>query len=522
MAQKYRPLFKLDTGGMAEVYVAEAEALAGFKKRVAIKRILPGLLKEDRFVRMFLDEARLSLNLSHANIVSVFDIGKSDNTYFIVMEYVEGTNLKAILEYLTGHGRRLPVALSIWILNEILKGLDYAHNLRDDQGREIGIVHRDISPPNILISWNGEVKLTDFGLAKATTQLENTDPGVVKGKFAYLSPEAAHGLAVDRRTDVFAVGIMAWEMLTGRRLFLGETDWQTIEAVRAANVPSIRAVNPEVPAEIEAIVAKALARDTQERYQDCTEFADDLLGVLFSYGLKVSARDMSALLVELREAKARAKQAEGSVGGTNLILELLAEEMTNFQSIGEDEEDTASTPISDGGGAFDASAPLDIDFAGASQTPPPASDPQPNQRKRAATLMYGAGVAPIAAPRAAGAASAPVPAPIGNRRAASAPAPVSAPSPAPAAPPSVPSAAPSGPSFAAPSGPSFAAPLPGGTNPAEAQAMLLARARMPSPAPKAEPGGGLRVVLIVLVVLLLLGGAGAAVFFFVLEGKLPF
>ena len=166
MADRYRPLYKLDSGGMAEVYVAEAESVAGFTKKVAIKRILPALLKEERFVRMFLDEARLSLNFNHANIVSVFDIGKSANAYFIVMEYVEGTNLKYILQYLAKYQRPMPVPLACWVVGEILKGLDYAHELRDaNTGDGLGIVHRDISPPNILVSWNGEVKLTDFGLA---------------------------------------------------------------------------------------------------------------------------------------------------------------------------------------------------------------------------------------------------------------------------------------------------------------------------------------------------------------------
>ena len=253
MADRYRPLFKLDAGGMAEVYVAEAESMAGFKKKVAIKRILPSLLKDDRFVRMFLDEARLSLHLSHANIVSVFDIGKSSSTYFIVMEYIEGTNLKFILQYLSRRRAAMPVHMAVWIVNEILKGLDYAHNLSDPEtGRPFGIVHRDISPPNILASWNGEVKLTDFGLAKATTQLESTDPGVVKGKFSYLSPEAASGLEVDHRADLFAVGILAWEMLTGRRLFLGESDYQTVEQVRKAEVPSLRDYNPRRPARARA------------------------------------------------------------------------------------------------------------------------------------------------------------------------------------------------------------------------------------------------------------------------------
>lgn len=339
---KYRPLFKLDSGGMAEVYVAESEAMAGFTKRVAIKRILPGLLKDEKFVRMFLDEARLSLNLNHANIVSVFDIGKSDNTYFIVMEYVEGTNLKSLLAHYSGHGKRLPVALTIWLLIEILKGLDYAHNLRDEHsGSPVGIVHRDISPPNILISWNGEVKLTDFGLAKATTQLESTDPGVVKGKFSYLSPEAAHGNEVDLRTDIFAVGILGYEMLTGKRLFLGKTDFETVQNVRTAEIPGIAEANPDVPEEVETILRKALAKDPDARYSTSSAFADDLVGALFNHRMRVSDRDLKQLLAEYRAMRKEQSGAKLKVdAGNDLIMGLLAEEMTSFRSIDDVSDDS--------------------------------------------------------------------------------------------------------------------------------------------------------------------------------------
>ncbi|HRI10025.1 MAG TPA: serine/threonine-protein kinase, partial [Nannocystaceae bacterium] len=342
MSQRYRPLYKLDAGGMAEVYVAEAVSMAGFSKKVAIKRILPGLVKEERFTRMFLDEARISLRLNHANVVSVFDLGESDNTYFIVMEFVDGTNLKTILETLAKRGQVVPVALTVWMLNEVLKGLQYAHDLRDEAGHSMGIVHRDISPPNILISWNGEVKLTDFGLAKATTQLESTDPGVVKGKYSYLSPEAAHAQEVDGRSDIFAVGILAFEMLTGRRLFKGKNDFQTIALVRAAEVPSIRSFNPEVPAELEQILRKALAKDVNQRYQRADDFAHDLLAFLFSKRMMVGARDVIEFLRPFREEREREVQAhqsqaamEKSPGGNNLIIDLIQEEMIHFRSIGE-------------------------------------------------------------------------------------------------------------------------------------------------------------------------------------------
>lgn len=402
MAQNYKPLYRLAAGGMAEVWVAQSVSVAGFKKKVAIKRILPGLLKDDRFVRMFLDEARLSLHFNHANVVTVFDLGKSDETYFIVMEYVEGTTLKQVLEFLQERGQRIPLPLVIWILNETLKGLEYAHQLVDPEtGEALHVVHRDISPPNLLISWNGEVKLTDFGLAKATTQLESTDAGVVKGKFSYLSPEAAHGQPVDGRTDIFAVGILAYEMLTMRRLFLGDTDYQTVEMVRAATVPSIRAQNPEVPDELENIIRKSLARDLDQRYRTASEFADDLLAFLFSRRLKVSARDLSNLLKELRAFK-EAKDAKDKAAGDrsmNLIEQLMAEELANFRSIDEDSGksggsgQTGSRSLLDEElGDFDSSAPLvdgldDLIGPGPGPGPGPDSEaaPPPVATRPAAT-----------------------------------------------------------------------------------------------------------------------------------------
>jgi eukaryotic-like serine/threonine-protein kinase len=405
MADRYRPIFKLDAGGMAEVYVAEAESMAGFKKKVAIKRILPGLLKDERFVRMFLDEARLSLHLSHANIVSVFDIGKSSSTYFIVMEYVEGPNLKHVLQYLTRRHVVLPVHLTLWILGEVLKGLEYAHGLRDPEtGRPFGIVHRDISPPNILFSWNGEVKLTDFGLAKASTQLESTDPGVVKGKFSYLSPEAAQGKEVDARSDIFAVGILAFEMLTGRRLFLGETDYQTVELVRRAEVPSLAELNPDVPAELEKIIRKSLAKDLDVRYQRAGDFHDDLLGFLFSRSLKVSARMLSDVLEELRKVQPALQPM--APDASTMILQMIDDEFLAFRSLGEDENapETGSQPLDTlMGGAvlgYDPASPLSLDeFEGSGPSRASAS-PRANSGQHEVVSDDSAGARSPRGPRA--------------------------------------------------------------------------------------------------------------------------
>ncbi len=337
--QKYRITERIDSGGMAEVFRGVAESLQGFKKNIAIKRILPNLCKNKKFISMFLDEARLSLHLQHTNIVGVFDIGVSpdavgDNTYFIVMEYVDGIHLKGLVESYRRQNRRLSVAQTLYVLMEVCRGLAYAHDLVDpDDNRPLNIVHRDISPPNILISKMGEVKLVDFGLAKANSQLESTDPGVVKGKFSYLSPEAACGKEVDRRADIFAVGILLYELLTGRRLFYGENDYQTVELVRQARVPSISQQNPEVEPELEAVVRKALARDLDQRFQTAGELQDAIAQYLFSRGLKVTNRDIAAIVRDCVAEKQKAGPQPKAP--RSLIDALIQEELVKFTSLDE-------------------------------------------------------------------------------------------------------------------------------------------------------------------------------------------
>ncbi len=348
--QKYRIIEKLDAGGMAEVFLGEAEALKGFKRRVAIKRILPHLTKNRRFVQMFLDEARLSLQLQHANIVTVYDIGKADNTFFIVMEYVDGTNLKKVMAHMNRKGRLVPMEQAVFIIREVCEGLAYAHDQRDPTtGRPLGIVHRDVSPPNILLSLRGEVKLVDFGLAKATTQLETTDPGVVKGKFSYLSPEAASGLEVDRRADIFAAGIILWELLTGRRLFYGENDYQTVELVREANIPPMAVANPNVPRELEDILLKALARDPEDRYQTASEFAEALTRFLFSRGLAVTRNDVARLVKEVVESEKSLQAEPGRQQVKRGIIDvMIQEEIQRFTSLEDldDPFDIGAKPLS--------------------------------------------------------------------------------------------------------------------------------------------------------------------------------
>jgi len=333
---RYRITERIAAGGMAEVFKGVAESLQGFRKGVAIKRVLPALTKNKKFVAMFLDEARLSLHLQHANIVQVFDIGHADETYFIVMEYVDGVDLKQMLEWRRRIGKRLTIGQTIYLMMEICKGLAYAHDVvHPETGEPLGIVHRDVSPPNVLVSRNGEVKLADFGLAKAASQIETTDPGVVKGKMSYLSPEAARGEEVDRRADIFAAGILLYEMLTGKRLFYGDSDYQTVELVRAAKIPPIAPQNPEVEGEIEEICRKALAKRVEDRFQTAADLQDALAHYLFSRGLKMIQRDIGDLVRGCLEDMA-------TLSGTrkpkpNIIDTILHEEIDSFTSLEYDE-----------------------------------------------------------------------------------------------------------------------------------------------------------------------------------------
>ncbi len=355
--QRYNLIEKLEAGGMAEVFLGEATSVQGFKKKVAIKRVLPHLAQNKNFIGMFLDEARLGARMSHANIVSVFDIGAADDTYFIVMEFVDGCNLKKIIEVLRKQGRTVPFKEAVYMTMHACRGLSFAHELLSDDGEEMDIVHRDVSPPNILVSKRGEVKVTDFGLAKATTQLEKTDPGVVKGKFSYLSPEAARGEDVDERADIFALGIVLWEMLAGRRLFLGETDYQTVKLVQQAQVPSLSKISNEVDEEFEAVLAKALSPNPAERYQTAREFEDELAGYLFGHQMKVTATDISKLVKSIL-AQADATQPETPSNQQSIIDKLIQEELLRFTSLDDMSDDpSVATPLSPD--EVDGAQPLD-------------------------------------------------------------------------------------------------------------------------------------------------------------------
>jgi serine/threonine protein kinase len=338
--QRYRVIERLESGGMAEVFRAESEGLQGFRKQVAIKRVLPHLSSKKKFISMFLDEARLSAQLSHSNCVQVFDIGVGDAAFFIVMEFVDGANLKAIIEHIKKSGRDFPVEAAVYIALELCKGLAYAHELTDSNGIPLHIVHRDMSPPNVLITKHGEIKIVDFGLAKANSQLERSEPGIIKGKFSYLSPEAAMGQDVDARTDVFAVGIILWELLAGQRLFLGDTDFQTVKRVQAAQVPSVSQINKKVPVELERIIARALARDPVARYSTARALGAELSKFMFRFGVPVSTFDIEQLVHGAIKERQRYRPQQQSI-----IDKLIEEALLEFTSLTDEKAGAASKPV---------------------------------------------------------------------------------------------------------------------------------------------------------------------------------
>jgi len=297
--QRYRIIDKIDAGGMAEIYRGVAISIEGFEKQVAIKRILPNLCQNEQFVTMFLDEARLSMQLNHANIVQIFDIGKVDDTYFVAMELVDGANLRRVMQRALDRSLHVPVAIACYLVMGIADALAYAHEKVDANGQPLHIVHRDVSPPNVLLSRQGEVKLTDFGMAKAASNAQISDAGVVKGKFAYLSPEVVEGKPADPRADIYSCGIILWELLCGRRLFVGKTDLDTVEMVRKGEVQKPSGLRPDVDAELDRLVLRTLAKNPKRRFQSAREVEQELASYVFKHNLRATGADVSAFLRDL-------------------------------------------------------------------------------------------------------------------------------------------------------------------------------------------------------------------------------
>ena len=300
---KYYLLERVNVGGMAEVFKAKAFGVEGFERLVAVKRILPSVAQDEEFINMFVDEAKIAVQLNHANIAQIFDLGRADDAYYIALEFVSGNDLRTIFET----ARRLRKVLSIqqacYVTLKICEALDYAHNKRDAQGRDLHIVHRDVSPQNVLISFEGEVKIIDFGIAKAAGRASRTKAGILKGKFGYMSPEQVRGLPLDRRSDIFSLGIILYEMLTMERLFVGESDFATLEKVRNVEILPPSTYNRNIPDDLETVVLKALSRDPDDRYQTAADLHEGLQRFLFSAGLFYSRKDLADYMKETFHAE---------------------------------------------------------------------------------------------------------------------------------------------------------------------------------------------------------------------------
>ncbi len=313
---KYLLLDRINVGGMAEVFKAKAFGVEGFERLVAVKRILPNIAEDEEFITMFIDEAKIAVQLSHANIAQIFDLGRVDDSYFIALELVQGKDLRAMFDtcrnkpQLNAGSTAMPIAQACFIIMKACEGLDYAHNKRDASGQELHLVHRDVSPQNILISYEGEVKLIDFGIAKAAGKASKTQQGILKGKFGYMSPEQVRGLPLDRRSDVFSVGILLYELLTGERLFVGESDFSTLEKVRNVEILPPSTYNRKINDELERIVMKALAKDVDDRYQNAIDVHDDLQAYMYSAGEFYSRKDLAAWMKKIYAADIEAEVAK--------------------------------------------------------------------------------------------------------------------------------------------------------------------------------------------------------------------
>ncbi len=270
------------TGGMAEVYKARMMGMEGFQKTVAIKRILSNLTDSDEFVRMFIDEAKLAAQLNHNNIIHIYDLGKVDRSHYIAMEFIDGRDLRSILAECQERGLRMPIPLALHITVLLASALDYAHKKRDFENRDLGLVHRDVSPQNVLISYQGDVKLCDFGIAKAASKASQTRAGALKGKLQYMSPEQAWGKSIDHRSDIFSLGLVLYEMLTSKKAFAGDSELSVLEQVRDPIIAAPSSHNPEVGPEIDRIVFQALQADRDDRYQSAFELQRDIEQVMRS------------------------------------------------------------------------------------------------------------------------------------------------------------------------------------------------------------------------------------------------
>jgi len=310
---KYELIDRIGSGGMAEVYRARLKGIEGFQKECVVKKILPGYARNMSFIRMLVDEAKLTSVLQHPNIVQIFELGSEENVFYMAMEYVEGRDLLKILAKSAEKKQRPPVEIVCHIVSEICKGLHAAHNAQDINGRPLNIIHRDVSPSNIILGRGGHVKIMDFGVAKARTQEGGGSRHVLRGKLGYMSPEQVRAEDIDHRSDVFSLGVVLSESLTLKRLFLGRTDLETLINIRDANIEKKLARYKFIPENLADILRKALAKDREERYSSAAEFQEAIDDFLYREGTRIKGQDLDEFLVDLfgEDLYLRSEEDEG-------------------------------------------------------------------------------------------------------------------------------------------------------------------------------------------------------------------
>jgi len=376
---KFQLLSEIATGGMAEIWVAKQQLEEGIEKLVVIKKLRPKLKRNREFVHMFLNEARIAARLKHRNVVQMYDLGYADGNYFIAMEYIHGENLRNTTKACRKTGEKIPLTFSLAIMSQACEGLHYAHTKTDVLGRPLNIVHCDMSPQNIVISFRGEIKLVDFGVAKATSRFEQAQKGVVKGKLAYMSPEQIQGKAMDARSDVFSAGIVLWELCTWKRLFGSFTPNEIVKLIPGGNVPSPRRVNPEVSPDLEAVILKALEKDPLNRFQTAEEMHTALQQAIDQQPAPAKTSELAAFMRRIFEHKLDSvrkieKAQEDGELGSFLFHDLRLEE-DEMSALGDDFVAEVSAPP-----PFAPEQKLDIPVPGPARPetrPRPSNPPRP-------------------------------------------------------------------------------------------------------------------------------------------------
>ncbi len=314
---------QIGEGGMARIFLGREKTELGGERLVVVKHILPIYASSSEFSKLLSDEAKLAARLTHGNVVQVYDLGREDGTLYIAMEYVEGFDLGELLKNCSRHKVPLPIEFSLLVVMEALKGLDYAHRKKDEDGRSLGIVHRDVSPSNVLVGFDGQIKVCDFGIARAMGASTELPKEAIQGKAGYMSPEAARGDLLDARSDVFAVGVILWELIAGRRLYKGESGQPPgLEKARLAEIPALPARGYALESELHAVVAKALAKEQEDRYASAKEMLRDLEAYVAGAGLMASplrfgewlTENFGAEILERRRARERVSRAVDADG----------------------------------------------------------------------------------------------------------------------------------------------------------------------------------------------------------------